>query len=88
MRHSISASGISHVGPHKGITADYLRRLKDSGLTVWPYTVNDAATASRLRADGADEVFTDTPWELAKQLGSNPPTGRPGGSCRRPFPRS
>jgi glycerophosphoryl diester phosphodiesterase len=66
---SISASGIGYVGPHKSIGPDYLRRLKGSGLTVWPYTVNDHATAARLRADGADGVFTDTPWELAKQLG-------------------
>lgn len=66
---SISSSGIGHVGPHKGISTEYLRRLKDAGLTVWPYTVNDEATAARLRADGADGVFTDTPWELAQQLG-------------------
>ncbi len=66
---SISSSGIGHVGPHKSISPGYLGRLKDSGLTVWPYTVNDAATAARLRAEGADGVFTDTPWELAKQLG-------------------
>ncbi|MET3952962.1 glycerophosphodiester phosphodiesterase [Arthrobacter sp. UYEF36] len=66
---SISSNGIGHVGPHKGVTAGYLRKLKDSGLTVWPYTVNDEATAARLRAEGADGVFTDTPWELAKQLG-------------------
>jgi glycerophosphoryl diester phosphodiesterase len=66
---SISASGIGHVGPAKSISPDYLRSLKDSGLTVWPYTVNDEKTAARLRAEGADGVFTDTPWELAKQLG-------------------
>ena len=66
---SISSSGISHAGPHKGISAGYLRSLKNSGLTVWPYTVNDGATAARLRAAGADGVFTDTPWELAQQLG-------------------
>ena len=66
---SISSSGIGHVGPNKSISASYLRSLKDSGLTVWPYTVNDAATATRLRAEGADGIFTDTPWELAKQLG-------------------
>lgn len=66
---SISSSGIGHVGPHKDISSGYLRSLKDSGLTVWPYTVNDETTAARLRAEGADGVFTDTPWELAKQLG-------------------
>lgn len=66
---SISSSGISHVGPHKGVSAGYLSRLKDSGLTVWPYTVNDGATAARLRAAGADGVFTDNPWELAQHLG-------------------
>lgn len=66
---SISSSGISHVGPHKSIGPGYLRGLKDAGLTVWPYTVNDEATAARLRAEGADGVFTDTPWELAEQLG-------------------
>lgn len=65
---SITAAGIGHVGPHKGITPAYLQRLKDAGLTVWPYTVNDAATAFRLRAGGADGIFTDTPWELAEQL--------------------
>lgn len=65
---SITAAGIGHVGPHKGISSEYLHRLKESGLTVWPYTVNDAATAFRLRAGGADGVFTDTPWELAEQL--------------------
>ncbi|MET3921746.1 glycerophosphodiester phosphodiesterase [Arthrobacter sp. UYEF20] len=66
---AIRSSGIDHVGPDKRVSADYLRRLKDAGLTVWPYTVNDGATASRLRRDGADGVFTDDPWELSKQLG-------------------
>ncbi|MEC5191071.1 MULTISPECIES: glycerophosphodiester phosphodiesterase [unclassified Arthrobacter] len=65
---SITASGIGFVGPQKDISDGYLRKLKDSGLTVWPYTVNDSATAVRLRAAGADGVFTDTPWELAQQL--------------------
>jgi glycerophosphoryl diester phosphodiesterase len=65
---AVRSSGIDHVGPHKSISAEYLRKLKASGLTAWPYTVNDEATASRLRADGADGVFTDTPWELSKQL--------------------
>ncbi|MGY2746141.1 glycerophosphodiester phosphodiesterase [Arthrobacter sp. UYCu723] len=64
----VRAAGIDHVGPNKSIRADYLRKLKDAGLTVWPYTVNDDATASRLRSDGADGVFTDDPWELSKQL--------------------
>lgn len=66
---SISSSNIAYVGPHKGVSPGYLRSLKDAGLTVWAYTVNDRATAERLRADGADGVFTDTPWELAEQLG-------------------
>ncbi len=66
---SISSSDIAYVGPHKGVSPGYLRRLKDAGLTVWAYTVNDPATAARLRAEGADGVFTDTPWELAEQLG-------------------
>jgi glycerophosphoryl diester phosphodiesterase len=66
---SISSSGIGHVGPHQSISSAYLRALSDSGLTVWPYTVNDETTAARLRAEGADGIFTDTPWELAKQLG-------------------
>ena len=66
---SISSSGMGHVGPHQSISSGYLGALLDSGLTVWPYTVNDEATAARLRAEGADGVFTDTPWELAKQLG-------------------
>ncbi|MCB5294292.1 glycerophosphodiester phosphodiesterase [Arthrobacter sp. SO3] len=65
---SIRSSGIGYVGPSQGVSAGYLRKLKDSGLTVWAYTVNDEATASRLRAGGADGVFTDTPWELAEQL--------------------
>jgi len=66
---SISSSDIAYVGPHKGVSPGYLRSLKDAGLTVWAYTVNDSATAARLRAEGADGVFTDTPWELAEQLG-------------------
>ena len=66
---SISSSNIAYVGPHKGVSPGYLRNLKDAGLTVWAYTVNDSATAARLRAEGADGLFTDTPWELAEQLG-------------------
>jgi glycerophosphoryl diester phosphodiesterase len=65
---SIGPSGIGYVGPAKSVSESYLRKLKRSGLTVWPYTVNDEATASRLRDEGADGVFTDTPWELAEQL--------------------
>jgi glycerophosphoryl diester phosphodiesterase len=64
----IRSSGIDHVGPDKSVSADYLRALKASGLTVWPYTVNDEPTASRLRRDGADGIFTDNPWALSKQL--------------------
>lgn len=66
---AIRSSGVDHVGPHKSISPAYLRQLKDAGLTVWPYTVNDEPTASRLRRDGADGIFTDNPWELSKQLG-------------------
>jgi glycerophosphoryl diester phosphodiesterase len=65
---AIRAAGIDHVGPHQSVGGAYLRTLKDAGLTVWPYTVNDESTASRLRRDGADGVFTDSPWELAGQL--------------------
>ncbi len=66
---AIRSDGIDHVGPEKGVSADYLKTLKAAGLTVWPYTVNDEPTASRLRRDGADGIFTDNPWELSKQLG-------------------
>ncbi|WP_211878791.1 glycerophosphodiester phosphodiesterase [Pseudarthrobacter albicanus] len=65
---AIRATGIEYVGPHKSISGTYLLTLKASGLKVWPYTVNDEATASRLRQEGADGVFTDDPWTLSRQM--------------------
>lgn len=41
------------------IDAAWVGRLHAAGLLAWAYTVNDAATANRLRGWGVDALFTD-----------------------------
>lgn len=42
-------------------TADRLKTIADNGYRALVYTINDPAVAKRLRADGADGIFTDFP---------------------------
>ena len=69
---SITASGIGFVGAAQGISAGYLRKLKDSGLTVWAYTVNDAATAVRLRAAARMESSPTPPGSSRSSWPASP----------------
>lgn len=41
------------------IDAAWVERLHAAGLLAWAYTVNDAATADRLRGWGVNAMFTD-----------------------------
>ncbi|EMY32469.1 glycerophosphodiester phosphodiesterase [Arthrobacter crystallopoietes BAB-32] len=62
----IAAAGISHVGPSKATSEARLRELKEAGLKVWVWTVNDAESAADLRMSGyVDGVFTDKPHALS-----------------------
>ena len=42
-------------------TAERLRAIADNGYRVLVYTVNEPALGERLKADGADGIFTDFP---------------------------
>ncbi len=46
---------------HEVVTTDIASECKDHGWRVFPFTINDRATAERLAAMGADGIFTDYP---------------------------
>jgi glycerophosphoryl diester phosphodiesterase len=48
-----------------GATGTALAKLHDAGMASGVFTVNDPALAERLRAAGADYLFTDDPSALA-----------------------
>jgi glycerophosphoryl diester phosphodiesterase len=50
------------------LTAAYAREVKDAGLKLYVYTVNDAAVARRMVEIGVDGITTDRPAWLREQL--------------------
>lgn len=64
----VVSDGISYVGPNKDVGGASIAAMKEAGLTVWPWTVNDPVEAVLLLEAGADGVFTDDPWMLADAL--------------------
>ncbi|MFM8468357.1 MAG: glycerophosphodiester phosphodiesterase [Limisphaerales bacterium] len=56
---------LSHKGP---LDAAFIRQTHAAGLKFYVWTVNDAALAKRLLADGADGITTDRPGWLREQL--------------------
>jgi glycerophosphoryl diester phosphodiesterase len=50
------------------LTPDQARQLREAGLGVYCYTVNDIELARALLQAGAHGIFTDYPQRLARQL--------------------
>ena len=53
-------------------SADFVARIRQAGLGVFVWTVNDAAEASRLAALGIDGITTDAPARLRERLAARP----------------
>lgn len=51
------------------IDADYVKAVKDAGLGIYVWTVNDAEEAKRLQSAGVDGITTDRPGYLKEELG-------------------
>ncbi len=45
------------------------RQLKNRGLRVYAWTVNDGGEARRLAGMGVEGIITDVPWRIRKTLG-------------------
>lgn len=52
---------------HKTLTAEWTRAIKQAGLAIATYTVNEPARARELFAWGVDAVFSDMPGLLLKE---------------------
>ncbi len=52
---------------HRHVSATEIAAVRDAGLAVLLYTVNEAARAAQLWAMGATAVFTDDPGRLLRQ---------------------
>lgn len=50
------------------LTAEYAKAVKDAGLKLYVWTVNDAAVARRMVSVGVDGITTDRPGWLREQL--------------------
>ncbi len=50
------------------IDAGFVAQVKDAGLRIFAWTVNDAATARRLKSAGVEGVGTDRPGWLRERL--------------------
>ena len=64
----VSARRVCAWSVHPGVrftTAKFVAHAHRRGLKVMPYTANKPATIARLRAIGADGVFTDFPERVA-----------------------
>lgn len=63
-------AGVAAVGLnpwHKTLTPEWIRAIKQAGLLIATYTVNDPARARELFGWGVDSVFSDTPGLLLKE---------------------
>lgn len=56
-------------GNSPAVGEEFVRTLKDAGLEVYVWTVNDPVQARRFRDLGVDGITTDRPGWLRKQLG-------------------
>jgi glycerophosphoryl diester phosphodiesterase len=54
------------------LNAAFAKKVKDAGLGLYVWTVNDAAEAKRLVGIGADGITTDRPGWLRQQLEAKP----------------
>jgi glycerophosphoryl diester phosphodiesterase len=67
------AAGATRVSPHhEWIPASEVRRLHDAGISVVPWTANDAADWKRLVEAGVDGIVTDDPEALRAWLAAVP----------------
>jgi glycerophosphoryl diester phosphodiesterase len=63
------AAGLDGLNVHwAGVTKEFVKSVKDAGLGLYVWTVDDAAEAARLAKLGVDGITTDRPGWLRDQL--------------------
>ena len=63
---SLEGLDVRYDGP---FDAEFVRKLKNEGMDLYVYTVNDAAAARRLAEMGVRGITTDRPGWMREQLG-------------------
>ncbi len=64
------AGGLDGLNVHwAGVTEEFAKSVKDAGLGLYVWTVNDPVEAARLAKLGVDGITTDRPGWLRAQLG-------------------
>jgi len=58
-----------HLNNTPAIDHDYVAKVKQAGLELYVWTVNDPKEAARLKAAGIDGITTDRPGWLRQQIG-------------------
>lgn len=64
----LASDGVTHAGTPLDTDTEYISALKDAGITVWAYTVDDVASTLEALERGVDGVFSDDPWASADAL--------------------
>ena len=64
---SIKADGLD-LSAHDALDAVYAKKIKDAGLKLYVWTVNDPIVAKRMISIGVDGITTDRPAWLREQL--------------------
>ena len=64
----IRADGVD-VRAHRSLDAAFVRTIRNAGLELHVWTVNDLETAAHFRALGVDSMTTDRPGWLRSILG-------------------
>lgn len=65
---AIKDHGINYVGASRDLPTDYIRALKDAGLTVYIYTINSTERLLPYLELGINGVYTDDPWKLERLI--------------------
>jgi glycerophosphoryl diester phosphodiesterase len=68
---AIRADGLD-LSADEALDAAFARKVKQAGLKLCVWTVNDATVARRMFALGVDGITTDRPGWLREQLAANP----------------
>ena len=61
---------------HDRVSRALITACHQKGLSIYPWTVDEAGTLARLRRLGVDGVFTNDPAQVVRMLGKDPPHRR------------
>jgi len=77
----LAGTGLDGLDVHwAGVTAEFAQSLREAGLGLYVWTVNDSVEAARLAKLGVQGITTDRPGWLRGQLGGDPGAVRSGQS--------